>query len=42
MLLLYSSIIINDTTYYFRDIKYDYNDKYLYERMCTRLIEGTL
>lgn len=36
-----SSIIINDTTYYFRDIKYDYNEKY-YMNICVRLIEGTL
>ena len=36
-----SHIIINDTTYYFRDIKYDYNDKYLMNA-CVRLIEGSL
>lgn len=34
-------IIINDTTYYFRDIKYDYNEKY-YMNTPVRLIGGTL
>lgn len=36
-----SYIVINDTTYYFRDIKYDYNDKYQ-ENVCVRLVAGTL
>jgi hypothetical protein len=35
------SIIIKDTTYYFRDIKYDYNEKY-YKNVCVKLIDGTL
>ena len=34
-------IIINDTTWYFRDIKYDYNEKY-YMNVCVRLVEGSL
>jgi hypothetical protein len=34
-------IIINDTTYYFRDIKYDYNEKF-HMNSCVRLVEGTL
>lgn len=34
-------IIINDTTYYFRDIKYDYNEK-IYRNTAVRLIDGTL
>lgn len=38
---LIKHITINDTTYYFRDIKYDYNDKY-YMNVCVRLVEGTL
>lgn len=36
-----SRLVINDSTYYFRDIKYDYNDKY-YMNVCVRLISGTL
>ena len=36
-----NSVIINDSTYYFRDIKYDYNDKY-FMNVCVRLIKGTL
>lgn len=38
---LISYIIINDTTYYFRDIKYDYNEKY-HMNVCVRLVAGTL
>ena len=38
---LIREFIINDTTYYFRDIKYDYNSKYHYNA-CVRLIEGNL
>lgn len=38
---LIKHIIINDTTYYFRDVKYDYDDKY-YTNVCVRLLEGTL
>jgi len=38
---LIKHITINDTTYYFRDIKYDYNDKY-YMNVCVRLLEGTV
>lgn len=34
-------LIINDSTYYIRDIKYDYNDKY-YMNVCVKLIAGTL
>lgn len=34
-------IIINDSVYYFRDIKYDYNEKY-YVNVCVRLTGGTL
>ena len=34
-------LIINDSTYYIRDIKYGYNDKY-YMNVCVRLIAGTL
>jgi hypothetical protein len=40
-LALIHHIIINDTTYYFRDIKYDYQSKY-HMNTCVRLIEGTL
>jgi hypothetical protein len=38
---LINRLIINDSTYYFRDVKYDYNDKY-YMNVCVRLIAGTL
>ncbi|MBK6936058.1 MAG: hypothetical protein IPH18_03620 [Chitinophagaceae bacterium] len=38
---LIKHITINDTIYYFRDIKYDYDDKY-YLNVCVRLLEGTL
>lgn len=38
---LINYIIINDTTWYLRDIKYDYKSKY-YMNVCVRLIEGTL
>jgi hypothetical protein len=38
---LINHIVINDTTYYFRDIKYDYQSKY-HMNTCVRLIEGTL
>ena len=36
-----SYFIINDTTYYFRDIKYDYKEKY-FMNSCVRLLQGTL
>lgn len=38
---LIKQVIINDTTYYFRDIKYNYNEKY-HMNSCVRLVEGTL